>query len=68
MATTSESPPLKTDVLGRVRITAKHSEALLDAFEASSMTGVKLAAAHGIQNFSYIGMAGFYLPADRRAC
>jgi hypothetical protein len=49
MTTTSQSPPLKTDVLGRVRITAKHRKALLDAFEQSSLSGIKFAAAHGIK-------------------
>jgi hypothetical protein len=49
MTTNAQSPPLKTDVIGRVRITAKHREALLDAYEASSMTGVKFAAAHGVK-------------------
>ena len=49
MSTNSQSPPLKTDVLGRVHITAQHRETLLDAYEASSMTGVKFAAAHGVK-------------------
>ncbi len=49
MTTNSQSPPLKTDVIGRVRISAKHREALLDAYEASSMTGMKFAAAHGVK-------------------
>ena len=49
MTTNAQSPPLKTDVIGRVRITAKHREALLDAYEASSMTGMKFAAAHGVK-------------------
>jgi hypothetical protein len=49
MTTNAQSPPLKTDVIGRVRISAKHREALLDAYEASSMTGMKFAAAHGVK-------------------
>jgi transposase-like protein len=49
MTTNIQSPPLKTDVLGRVRITAKHREALLDAYEQSSMSGAKFAAAHGVK-------------------
>ena len=49
MTTNAQSPPLKTDGLGRVRVNAKHREAMLDAYEASSMTGVKFAAAHGVK-------------------
>jgi len=49
MTTNAQSLPLKADVLGRVRITAKHREALLDAYEESSMSGAKLAAAHGVK-------------------
>lgn len=49
MTTTSESPPLKTDVLGRIHVTRKHRGALLDAFEQSSLSGIKFAAAHGIK-------------------
>lgn len=49
MTTNTQSPPLKTDALGRVRITAQHREALLDAYEQSSMSGAKFAAAHGVK-------------------
>jgi hypothetical protein len=49
MPTNSQSPPLKTDVIGRVQVSAKHREALLDAYEASSMSGAKFAAVHGVK-------------------
>ena len=47
--TTPESPPLKTDALGRIHVYPEHREALLDAFEKSSLSGIKFAAAHGIK-------------------
>lgn len=40
---------LKTDVLGRLTISPAHREAILDAFEASSMSGQAFALQHGIK-------------------
>ncbi|MGB0993715.1 MAG: hypothetical protein ACPG32_14760 [Akkermansiaceae bacterium] len=35
-----ESIPITTDELGRIRLNPKHKEALLDAYEQSSMSGL----------------------------
>jgi hypothetical protein len=40
---------LKTDVLGRSRMSRAQREAILDAFEASGMTGQGFALQHGIK-------------------
>ena len=40
---------LKTDVLGRSRMSPAQREAILDTFEASSMTGQAFALQHGIK-------------------
>lgn len=40
---------LKTDVLGRVRVRPEHREKMLDAFEASGMSGQAFAIHHGIK-------------------
>jgi hypothetical protein len=40
---------LKTDVLGRVRVRPQQREKLLDAFEASAMSGQSFAIHHGIK-------------------
>jgi hypothetical protein len=40
---------LKTDVLGRVRVRPEQREKMLDAFEASAMTGQAFAIHHGIK-------------------
>lgn len=39
---------LKTDCLGRVTVGREQREALLDAFEASSMSGLAFARRHGL--------------------
>ena len=39
---------LKTDVLGRVRVPREKREELLDAFEASGMSGQAFAEQHGV--------------------
>jgi hypothetical protein len=53
MTTTEEakvaSELLKMDVLGRVKVKAEHREAMLDAFEASGMSGQAFAIHHGIK-------------------
>ena len=40
---------LKTDVLGRVKVRPERREELLDAFEASAMSGQSFAIHHGIK-------------------
>lgn len=40
---------LRTDVLGRVRVRPEQREKLLDAFEASAMSGQAFAMQHGIK-------------------
>ena len=40
---------LKTDVLGRKRMSLAQREAMLDTFETSSMTGQAFALQHGIK-------------------
>jgi len=40
---------LKADVLGRVRVRPEHRERMLDAFEASAMSGQAFAIHHGIK-------------------
>ena len=44
---------LKTDRLGRVRTPVAQREALLDAFERSGLSGMKLAALHGVKYPSF---------------
>jgi hypothetical protein len=39
---------LKADVLGRVRARPEHRERMLDAFEASAMSGQAFAIHHGL--------------------
>lgn len=39
---------LKTDVLGRVKVSREHREALLAAFDSSGMSGVAFARVHGV--------------------
>jgi hypothetical protein len=46
---TAPSELLKIDVLGRVKVKAEHREAMLDAFEASGMSGQAFAIHHGIK-------------------
>ena len=46
---TNETNILKTDALGRITIPPQKREEILDAFEASSMTGAAFAKAHGIK-------------------
>ncbi len=45
---------LKMDVLGRVKVKAEHREAMLDAFEASGMSGQAFAIHHGIKVQTFI--------------
>lgn len=40
---------LKTDVLGRVKVRPERREELLDAFEASAMSGQAFAIRHGVK-------------------
>ena len=40
---------LKADVLGRVRVRPEHRERMLDAFEASAMSGQAFAMHHGLK-------------------
>lgn len=40
--------PITTDELGRIRLSAEHKEALLDAFERSSMSGLGFARKYGL--------------------
>jgi len=40
---------LKADVLGRVRVRPEHRERMLDAFEASAMSGQAFAIHHGLK-------------------
>jgi hypothetical protein len=54
---------LKTDVLGRTRMSRAQREVILDAFESSGMTGQAFALQHGIkvsaqQNLSIQGKHG----------
>jgi len=44
-----DSPPLKTDALGRIHVKPEQREAMLDAFEHSNMSAVKFAEHHGIK-------------------
>jgi len=44
----SELTILKTDTLGRIRTSPEQRDALLDAFESSSMSGAAFAKLHGI--------------------
>jgi transposase-like protein len=45
---TDTTTVLKTDVLGRVKVSREHREALLDAFETSGLSGVAFARHHGV--------------------
>jgi len=40
--------PITTDELGRMRLSPEHKEALLDAFERSSMSGLGFARKYGL--------------------
>ncbi len=40
--------PITTDELGRIRLSSEHKEALLDAFERSSMSGLGFARKYGL--------------------
>ncbi len=40
--------PITTDELGRIRLSAEHKEALLDAFERSAMSGLGFARKYGL--------------------
>lgn len=40
--------PITTDELGRVRLSPEHKEALLDAFDRSSMSGLGFARKYGL--------------------
>lgn len=46
----NEAPliPIKTDKAGRRRLSHEHKEALLDAFESSSMSGAQFAKKYGL--------------------
>jgi len=46
----NEAPliPIKTDKAGRRRLSREHKEALLDAFESSSMSGAQFAKKYGL--------------------
>ena len=46
-------PIVKTDVLGRVKVDAKYREAMLDAFEASSMSAAAFALEHGVKQQTF---------------
>ena len=48
MTMTEETKLIKTDSLGRVRVPKEHREAMLDAFEASAMSGAEFARKHGV--------------------
>jgi len=48
MTMNEESKILKTDGLGRVTVPKAKREEILDAFEASSMSGAAFARSHGI--------------------
>ena len=45
---TETTSVLKTDVLGRVKISKEHREALLDAFEQGGASGLAFARSHGV--------------------
>ncbi len=51
---------LKMDVLGRVKVKAGYREAMLDAFEASGMSGQAFAIHHGIiaKNQAFLRLTG----------
>lgn len=40
---------IKTDCLGRIKVSPSHREQLLDAYESSSMSGPKFANHHGVK-------------------
>jgi len=44
---------LKTDVLGRIRIRPEEREKILDAFEASGMSGAAFAKLHGVKQQTF---------------
>ena len=48
LTTADKFEPLKTDCLGRVKLKPEHREALLDAFDSSSLPATKFAEAHGV--------------------
>ena len=53
MTMNEESKILKTDALGRVTIAKVRREEMLDAFEASSMSGAAFARCHGIPAMTF---------------
>jgi hypothetical protein len=57
MTTTEETTALgellKMDVLGRVKVKVEHREVMLDAFEASGMSGQAFARHHGIKTQTF---------------
>lgn len=48
---------LKTDKMGRVRISRQRREAILDAFERSGMSGAAFAQLHGLSYSTFAGWA-----------
>ena len=46
--------PIKTDDVGRLRLSAEHKAALLDAFERSGMSGIQLAKQHGLKYSTFL--------------
>ena len=40
---------IKTDCIGRIRVSPEHRDKLLDAFESSGMSGQKFAGHHGVK-------------------
>ncbi|MGB0993821.1 MAG: IS66 family insertion sequence element accessory protein TnpA, partial [Akkermansiaceae bacterium] len=50
MTSTKSEPTglVKTDCIGRVRVSKEHREQLLDSFEKSPLSGTKFAALHGV--------------------
>jgi len=48
MTMTEETKLIKTDSLGRVTLPKEQREAMLDAFEASAMSGAEFARNHGV--------------------
>ena len=60
---TEETKLIKTDSLGRVRVPKEHREAMLDAFEASAMSGAEFARNHGVPVMTF----GSWIQKRRRA-
>ena len=69
MAKAGEAVVLKTDALGRVKMTAAQRERVLDEFERSGLSGAKFAKLAGIkyQTFATLALGvtlTFGRPAD----